>query len=69
MRTRRALIVLALAGVAACSDDPAPMHPEGASYSGGHTLGSGGGAPADTGAVTTSSDTTGRGGHTLGSGG
>lgn len=71
MKALRVAIGLMLAaGAAACSGSSSPILPAGPSFNGGHTLGSGAGAPpAPTGSeTTTSGDSTARGGHTLGSG-
>jgi hypothetical protein len=68
---RLAIGVVLAAGAAACSNGSSPVLPADASFDGGHTLGSGAGAPPPPPsgfAETMSSDTTGRGGHTLGGG-
>lgn len=65
MKAKRILLGPALAlAAAACGDTAAPLLPAGASFDGGHTLGSG----TQAGGSTTQTDTTQRGGHTLGSG-
>jgi hypothetical protein len=69
-RFRLALALVGVATVAACTDSPSPVLPAGASYDGGHTLGSGGGMPPATASGdAVAGDSLGRSGHTLGSGG
>lgn len=67
---RVAIGLMLAAGAAACGGPSSPVLPAGPSFDGGHTLGSGAGAPPvpTEPEATTSADTTGRGGHTLGSG-
>lgn len=67
MKAMRVAIGLMLAaGAAGCTGSASPILPAGASFDGGHTLGSGGGVPTSPETQSTTSGETG--GHTLGGG-